>query len=1081
MRHLLLLCVSSAALFAADARISFNEPGISPDGSEIAFISGGDIWTVPAKGGEARLLVSHPATELWPHYSPDGKYLAFTSTRTGNGDAYLLTIATGELKRLTYDDSSEVVEGWSPDSRYVYFSSSARDIAGMSDIYRVSRDGGTPMQVSADRYTAEYFAAPSPDGQTLAFTARGSAGSQWWRKGHSHLDESEIWLLHEGASAKYERITAGGAKEVWPMWSKDGRSLFYMSDRSGAQNIWQRPLNGAAKQVTHFTDGRVLWPSISADGRTLVFERDFRIWKMDTASGKAAPVEIARRGAPAGPGVQHLSISSGFQDFTLSPDGKKVAFTSHGEVFAASSKDGGDAARVTNTPAPETQLAWAPDSMRLAYVSSRNGADQLFLYDFRTSQERQLTTTGPDGAPRFSPDGRLLAFIRDGHELRVLDMAAKQERLIASGYFDLPPLLERNAFAWSPDSLWLAYMNVSSKSFANVFVAPAAGGKSEPVTFLANTFSNGVVWSPDGKYLLFTTNQRTEPGRLARVDLVLRTPQFREDQFQDLFKDEAPVKPVPAAPPTTPATTTKTADAKPAEGQPSDAKPADTKPADAKPADGKAAAAKPEKEPVKIVFEGIRNRLSLLPVGVDVDSVTISPDGKTAVMVASAAGQQNLYAYSLDELSRAPRIARQLTTTPGGKGAVHFSPDNKEIFFMSNGGITAVNLASHDSRGISANAEMDVDFGREKMEVFQQAWTYIRDLFFDPKFNGVDWNAMRTEYEPLIAGATTADEMRRLLNLMLGELNASHSGVGGGGGGGGYTGRLGVRFDRAEFEASGKLKISAVIPLGPAQVAGIAVGGTIEAVDGVRLDAHANLDELLNYKVGKRVRLTISGKDVQVLPVNLGTEKALLYRQWVEENRAYVAKVSGGKLGYVHMQDMSEQSLDRLHLDLDAENQSRQGVVIDIRNNSGGFVNAYALDIFTRRPYLKMTERGKPEAPARAVLGQRALEAPTILLTNQHSLSDAEDFAEGYRALKLGKVVGEPTAGWIIYTWGAGLMDGTSLRLPHSRIQGAAGEDMEMHPRPVDIPVSRPIGESYTGHDSQLDAAVKELLAELSK
>ena len=1066
--RLLVALLLPVVLCAADARISFGEPGISPDGAEIAFVSGGDIWTVPSSGGEARLLVSHPATESWPHYSPDGKYLAFTSTRTGNGDAYVVVLATGELKRLTYDDSNELVEGWSPDSRYVYFSSSARDIAGMSDIYRVSREGGTPMQVTADRYTTEYFAAPSPDGQTLAFTARGFAGSQWWRKGHSHLDESEIWLRREAPTPRYERVTEGGAKEVWPMWSKDGRSLYYMSDRGGAQNIWQRPLGGAAKQVTHFPDGRVLWPSIAANGRTIVFERDFRIWKLDTASGKAAPVEIARRGVPAGPGVQHLSLTGSFQDLALSPDGKKVAFTSHGEVFAASAKDGGDAARLTNTPAAERELAWSPDSRRLAYVSARNGADQIYLYDFTSGKESQITTSGPDGSPHFSPDGKLVAFLRGGHELRVADLAAKQERVIGTGYFDRAPLLGENTFAWSPDSQWLAYLTVSSKSFENIFVAPAAGGKSEPVTFLANTFSNGVVWSPDGKYLLFTTNQRTEPGRLARVDLVLRTPQFREDQFRDLFKDETPARPTPNTPPPT------SGEAKPGDAKSPDAKAGEVKSAEA------GGAPKP-KEPVKIVFEGIRDRLSLLPVGVDADTVTISPDGKTVVMVAAAAGQQNLYAYSMDELSRAPRVTRQLTTTPGGKQAVQFTPDSKDVFFLERGGITTVTLASRESHGVAVTAEMDVDFAREKMEVFQQAWGYLRDQFFDPNFNGVDWNAVRAEYEPLIAGASTADEMRRLLNLMVGELNSSHSGVGAGGAPAPATGRLGVRFDRAEFETSGKLRVTEAIQLGPASVAGIKPGDTIEAVDGVRLEAHTNLDALLDYKIGKRVLLTVSGKDVPVLPVDLATEKALLYRQWVNDNRAYVAKVSGGKLGYVHMQDMSEQSLERLHLDLDAENQSRQGVVIDIRNNSGGFVNAYALDIFTRRPYLKMTERGKPQAPARAVLGQRALEAPTVLVTNQHSLSDAEDFTEGYRALKLGKVVGEPTAGWIIYTWGTGLIDGSTLRLPHSRIQGAAGDDMELHPRPVDIPVSRPVGESYTGRDSQLDAAVKSLLGELLK
>jgi tricorn protease len=1060
IRTLCVLLLSAAVLPAVDPKPYLGEPALSPDGGEIAFISGGDIWTVPSRGGEARLLVSHPATESAPHYSPDGKYLAFTSTRTGNGDVYLLTFATGELKRITFEDSSELVDGWSADSKYIYYSSSARDIAGMNDIYRVSREGGTPMQVTADRYTGEYFGAPAPDGQTLAFTARGQAGGQWWRKGHSHLDESEIWLRHEGAPATYERVTDGGAKEVWPMWARDGRSLFYMSDRSGAQNIWHRPLKGAAKQITKFTDGRVVWPSISADGRNIVFERDFRIWKLDTESGKAAPVEIVRRGVPASPTVQHLSLSGQFQDLRLSPDGKKVAFVSHGEVFAASAKEASEAARLTQTTSAESQLAWAPDSRRLAYVSDRNGQPQIYLYDFGSAKETQLTTTGPDAAPRFSPDGKSLAFLRDGKELRVMDVGSHQERPVALAYFDKPPLLSDMPFSWSPDSQWLAYFNESGKAFSNVYVAPAKGGTGQPVSFLANTEGRAPIWSPDGKYLLFITGQRTEQSQVARIDLVLRTPHFREDTFRDLFKEE-PARPVPNT--TAPA-------------PPADAKPADVKPADTKPADTAAKGKTPE--PVKIVFEGIHDRLTLLNTGVDVGSVTISPDGKTAVLVASAAGQQNLYSYPLDELSRDPRVARQLTSTPGGKNSVQFTPDSKEVFFLERGSISSISLDNRVVKPLAVTAEMDVDFAREKMEVFQQAWTAIRDQFFDPKFNGVDWDAVHAQYEPLIAGSSTPDEMRRLLNLMVGELNASHLGAGSGPAGP-TTGRLGVRFDRAEYESSGRLKVTEVIPLSPANVSGIKPGDVIEAVDGVAIDPHSNLDALLDYKIGKRVALKVSGKEVPVQPVNLTTEKALVYREWVEQNRAYVAKISGGKLGYVHMQDMSEQAMDRLHLDLDAENQSRQGVVVDLRNNSGGFVNAYALDVFSRRPYLKMTERGKPEAPARAVLGQRALEAPTVLVVNQHSLSDAEDFTEGYRALKLGKVVGEPTAGWIIFTWGTTLMDGTSFRLPHSRIRGADGTDMELHPRPVDVQVSRPIGESYTGKDSQLDAAVKTLLGQL--
>jgi C-terminal processing protease CtpA/Prc len=217
-------------------------------------------------------------------------------------------------------------------------------------------------------------------------------------------------------------------------------------------------------------------------------------------------------------------------------------------------------------------------------------------------------------------------------------------------------------------------------------------------------------------------------------------------------------------------------------------------------------------------------------------------------------------------------------------------------------------------------------------------------------------------------------------------------------------------------------------------------------------------------------------REVDVRPVSTATEKALRYRKWVEERREYVGRASGGRLGYVHMYDMSSASLAQLYVDLDAENQAKEGVVVDVRHNDGGFVNVYAIDVLARRSYLKMTPRGFNAAPARTVLGQRALELPTVLVTDQYSLSDAEDFAEGYRSLKLGKVVGEPTSGWIIYTSNISLIDGTVFRLPFIRVETADGVNMERNPRPVDVPVRRPLGESYTGKDSQLDAAVRELL-----
>jgi Tol biopolymer transport system component/C-terminal processing protease CtpA/Prc len=1060
------LSTSLASAQAPTAVPTFAEPGISPDHAEIAFISGGDIWTVPSAGGVARLLVSNPANESRPLYSPDGRRLAFISTRTGGGDVYVLTFATGDVSRMTFDDGLDQLDAWSPDGKWLYFSSTSREIAGMNDVFRVSAEGGTPMPVSADRYTNEYWAAPAPNGGAIAITARATTSGQWWRLGRSHLDESEIWILRDPLAMRYERVSTGKSKDTWPMWTPDAKTLYYVSDRDGPQNIVRRPVGGEATAVTKFTNGRVLWPTISTDGRMIAFERDFGIWTLDTGSNEAKQVPITLRGAPAGPSVERLTLTTGLEEMALSPDAKKVAFVVHGEVFAASSREGGNATRVSSTPARERQVVWAPDSRRIVYVSDRDGTQGLYLYDFGTSDETRLTNApSGDVSPVFSPDGKSIAFQRGGRELRVLDLETKRERLLTRGVLDRVPFTASGQVAWSPDGRWIAYVDSRAKGFSNVYLIPSAGGEPRQVTFLSNVFGGAISWGRDGTYLIYDSGQRTEERQLARIDLVLRTPRFREDQFRELFRVETrnPSQPI-------------TQQSPPARADSVTKPPTNDTTVDRPNA--------PRRAPVQVVFDDIRRRLSMMDVGVSLGTHVISPDGKSLLLLANAGGQQNLYVYPLDDLAREQPVARQITSTPGNKRDAQWSPDSKEVFYLEQGRITSVSVESRQPRTVAVTAEMDVSFDDEKMEVFSQAWRYLADNFADSTMNGVDWQAVRTRYAPHIAGARTSDEMRRMLNLMVGELNASHSGVGGPGGGGGpVTGRIGLRFDRPEYEANGRLKVTGVIPLGAAAIAGVTAGQYLVAVDGKKIDARTNLDELLANTIGRRVVLSLSAnadgrdaREVAVRPVSGQTEKALLYREWVEDRRAYVAKVSGGRLGYVHMFDMGAGSLSQLFVDLDAENHSRDGVVIDVRHNNGGFVNAYALDVFARRGYMTMTPRGGVESPARTVLGQRSLEAPTVLVTDQHSLSDAEDFTEGYRTLKLGPVVGEPTAGWIIYTSNVNLIDGSSLRIPSTVIRGSDGKVMEMNPRQVDVLIERPVGESYTGKDSQLDAAVKELM-----
>ncbi|MFL6375808.1 MAG: peptidase S41, partial [Pyrinomonadaceae bacterium] len=894
-RLLVTIAVISAAASASVAQSPYmTEPSLSPDRKEIVFVSGGDIWSVPAEGGVARLLVSHPATESKPLFSPDGKYLAFGSNRTGNGDIYILDLASGALRRLTFDDVNEQLDGWSRDGRSIYFTSSSRDIAGMGDIFRVPVSGGTPMQVSADRFTAEFEASPLADGSFI-FAARGNSSGQWWRRGSSHLDQSEIWMK---AGDRYTELTPGGAKQMWPMATADGSKVFFMSDRSGAQNLWLLPRGGQEKQLTNFTDGRVLWPTLSYDGQEIVFERNFHIWRMNTSSGKAVEVPITLRGAASSPMTERVSnLGTQLRELALSPDGKKVAVIARGEVFAASAKDGGDAVRITNTPAAETYLAWTSDSKKLVYGSERNGGLDLYEYDFATETETPITSGHQmDSSPVFSPDGKLLAFVRNARSLMVYDMAAKKEREVSKIYTDPEPIFGPDNIHWSPDGKWIAFLTNSpeTRSYTNVNVVAVSGGTARPISFLANSNAASLQWSPDGTYILFGTSQRTEDSQIARIDLKLRTPRFREDQFRDLFREENPRQrptqpgPSPSPSPATPAPT-----ATPDEAKKEDAK------------------------NTEIVFDDIRKRLSFLNTGLNNGGVVISPDGKTVVLLATAAGQFNLYTMSMDELAT-DQSAKQLTSTPGFKSNVQFSPDSKDVYYLENGRVMVSSLEKRDARPVSINVEMNVDLQTEKMEVFHEGWRDLRDNFFDEKFNGVNWEAVRAEYEPLVESARTMDEVRRLMNMMVGELNASHLGVGGPSA---FTatsvGKLGLRFDRDEYENNGRLKVTEIITLGPAAIVkGVSIGDYILSVDGTRIGPGVNLDEILEGKVNKRVVVSVAssadgaGKHEVVLkPVSTNTEKNLLYRQWVETNRAYVDKISGGKIGYVHLPDMGEASL----------------------------------------------------------------------------------------------------------------------------------------------------------------------------
>ncbi|HEY5340983.1 MAG TPA: S41 family peptidase, partial [Candidatus Aquilonibacter sp.] len=552
------------------------------------------------------------------------------------------------------------------------------------------------------------------------------------------------------------------------------------------------------------------------------------------------------------------------------------------------------------------------------------------------------------------------------------------------------------------------------------------------------------------KSLLYTTGQRTEPSQVARIDLVTRTPIFVEDKFHQLFTPTGAAQPGP-----NPVVAAVAKDDKKKEHVPPN---------------------------VRIAFDGIVDRVTYLTTGLSSDDAAISPDGTSALLTAELGGQENLFLFPLDPDVQNP-VARQLTASPGVKALAQWAPDGKSVYYLGDRGtLEHVTLADSKTAPASIAAEFDEDWNRDKIEAFDEAWSAIRDYYADPHTNGVNWEAVRAAYLPRFQGAQNPADLNRLLNLMVGDLDSSHSGA--------YppptglrpiTGRLGLSFDRLAYERDGTLRVSNIVAQSPAAIGGeIAVGDRLLAVDGTAIDGHVSLDRLLNNTIGKKVTLSIgtsSGShDVALQPTDYASEAHLRYRAWVAANRAYVDKISDGRLGYVHLPDMGEASLDQMYRDLNTQQMAKQGIVIDIRSNEGGFVNAYALDVLSRRAYLQFTSRDQPTVDIREQLGQHALEKPTVLIVNEETLSDGEDFTQGYEAMHLGPVVGEPTAGWIIFTSAIQLIDGTTFRLPSTRVSTEQGQPMELHPRPVDVTVQRQIG---SDDDAQLQAAVQTLLQKL--
>ncbi len=1030
---LALLVVMAQAQSPEPARF-LRYPVLSPDGGKVAFSYLGDIWVVAIR------LTVHPAHDVRPRFSPDGQWIAFNSNREGNYDIYLMPAVGGKPKRLTFHSADDILGDWSPDGKWLVFYGN-RDHR-FSQIYLLEVATGYVRRLTNDEQNLH---SPnfSPDGQFIAF-CRG--GTSWWRKGYKGSANSEIWLLP--VTVDGDRITTRSPKRLtryegndwWPMISPDSKTLFFVSDRNGTFNIWRMPLDGTgdegrgtreaeAEQVTRHDD-RILNPSMSRDGRFIVYEHDFSLWVVPTKSGEPKRLTIYAPSDEHQNRLQRLTLNSQATEFELSPDGKRIAFVVRGEIFVINAEKGGEAKRITDHPYRDFDIGWSPDSRKLAFISERDGNREVYVVDVQTKELKRLTET-PDvseSSPKWSPTGNYVAFLRGpfGRKLCWVDVNTGEEKSVAEGPFI-------GEFAFSPDGRWICFnKRDSANNVTDLYIVPWSGG--EPVNVTKAPLWNGtIVWTKDGKNIVFR-GRRTDDN----TDIFV-LPLEREKEKMD--EDEAAEKRQP-------------------EGK----------------GDEKGKEEKEKKLPdVKIDFTDIHKRIKRLTATVfDEGSLAVSPDSKTVVFTAASVDQPEIWSVPLEGGS----LTRWATVSASG---LQFSPDGHRLYFLSGGVIRTLTRGTGALGSVGFTARLTVDRYMEMQHMFDEGWRLLKEMFYDEKMHGVDWEAMSGRYRPLIEHVSVKEDFYGLVSLMLGELNASHLGIGGETVSGPSTAYLGVSFD-PDHRSPG-IKISAVLKNSPADKdeSRLRVGEFILAVDGVEVNNDERFWEALADKAGRVVELLVNEKPekegartVKIKPITRGQWSDLIYEDWVETRKGLVERLSDGRIGYIHIRSMSTGELRKFEREFYGEVVGKkEALIIDVRFNGGGRIHDELLGILKRRLYAHEQYRGAPPFTQPFQVWQK----PTVVLINEFSASDAEIFPASFRALGFGKLVGVPTYGGVIGTFNITLIDGsTSFRVPVTGWRTLDGVNLENHGVKPDILVEHTPEDNANGNDRQLEGAVKELL-----
>jgi tricorn protease len=1092
----------------------------------IVFSYAGDLWTVKDDGTQPHRLTAHRAASLHPRFSPDGKWIAFSAARFGNQDVFVIPAEGGEARRLTFHSADDTVVGWTRDSKKVIFNSArGRVYPGIPSLYEVPVAGGLEQPIPTDW---GYWGSYSPDGRRFAFNRHPMV---WSRQHYRGSYAADLWVL-DLPTKSFQKVLdadlpdAEKPNNFWPMYGNG--FIYFVSDRAtraragspealkSANNIWKLPEGGGSPiQVTHHTSGSLFWPSLSSDGKTIVYEENFGLWKLDTATGETHEVKIDLTVDDKDNNRETLTVNDEADSYHLSPSGKRAAISTHGELFTIAT-DRGDVRRLTTTPdVREKDPQWSPDGKWIAFVSDKSGREEVWLCDERGEHLKKLTDSDSlKSQLTWSPDSKLLLFAGSDRGLDRIDLDTGQVTTVAHGQVIGFGGSAISHPQWSPDGKWIAFTRAGRNLLPHVYVMPAGGGPERRITDDTTYSDSNAVWTPDGKALVYLSGSDTgnigQAGRsTAQIYLVELQHEVKEPGERGIDSEEE-AKAAPA--------TERTGFYR---GRPEGA------------GEGGAGRGRGKVE-VKIDFDRISRRArQLTRTGDAIGSLAVSPDSKTLVFTTSGVegGRpvQSIWSLALEGRGEAQRLTQAGRPTDaggpparfrgrGGLGSLQFSRDGRTLYYHQGGGIYALTLGggggaspagpaafargrrggggataesgsapSGGARRVTFAARVEIDHRAERKQVFEESWRIMKHRFYDAEMHGVNWQSMKEKYEPLLANVATTEDLHDVIMMMIGELNASHTGISGGRGGRGGRdgGEPQTRFPGFDLEAdsSGFYKVTHIYKDGPADkdYVKIDVGNYILAVDDQPLKAGDNYWELYTSAPGSRLEFLVNAKPsregawrTKVTPVSSFQFATLQYDRWVADRRALVDKLSGGTIGYLHIRQMSEPSLRQFERDL-AMQAGKKALIIDQRFNPGGGIDQELLEILEQKQYqyTKVRDSVTVTRPLRGFFG------PMAVMENERSTSDAEVFPDGFKTLKLGKVVGVTTYGAVIGTGSYTLLDGSSLRTPGSGLWNVNHTNLENYGVPPDVYVDNTPEDFLKGRDAQVEKAVQVLQAEL--